>query len=195
MRKIKAATLALVALFLMNSCIIISLSPCYTEKDVVYKQSFEGTWHDSNDALWKITPRQTAKPHTSYKLELTENGITSVFELHIAELENHYFLDFFPDVQENNLTEDIFLSLHRLPVHSFARMKFADKKIILNLMNEDWFKKQIESGQNIIPHREIEGLQILTATTEQIQKFLTSIAKNDKAFAENEIVLSKTIEE
>jgi len=191
MRKIKTIVAALFVLFLMNSCIIVSLNPCFTKNDVVYRHDFEGVWHDSDDVTWNITPRQTDKPGKNYMLEMTDKETTSVFVLHIAKLGEYLFLDFFPDVSDNDPIDNLFLSFHRIPVHSFALIKFVDDKVFLNIMNEDWFKEEIKNWPDLA-YQEIEGLQVLTAPTQQIQKFLIENADNKKAFIENEIVLSKT---
>ncbi len=189
MKKSIGIALVFFSILLMNSCIIVSLNPCYTEDDLVFRNDFVGNWKDSDGDIWKISASAPDGSSSKYKLEVIDNDVVNFFELHIAQIGDYFFLDFFPDLDDKAFLENAFMELHRLPVHSFARMKFSGDSVQLFMLNEDWFKKQAEADKLSVPFQEVEGIQVLIASTQEIQKFLHENATNPDAF-NNELVLT-----
>lgn len=180
---------------LLSSCIVKSLHPFYTEESVVFRQDLTGTWTDQDAVRWEI--RQSKKKKNSYEITLTQGEASAVFIAHLFRLNNTLYLDFLPE-SDNAPTVDLF-NLHLIASHSLARIRISGNSLIgVEWLNEGWLADLFAQNRIRIRHEvvqyygdEDEMMYILTASTEELQKFILKYGHEPEAFrGEWEVVMN-----
>jgi hypothetical protein len=184
MKKISLLTLS-VTLMLLNGCVVKSLHPFYTEKDVIFNEELLGQWIDDDSTVWKI--EQSASPSgflkggfdhllmDSYVIKFGEPE--SIFNGTLFRLNDIYYLDFFPMMSE--LFDDEFYSYHLVPTHSLAKVEFLSGEMVkISWFNEAWLTELFEQNKIKIAHEKVNiehetEVYVLTASTRELQKFIT----------------------
>src|SRR5437870_2687069 len=95
MKRILLAALSL-GVILIAGCVVTSIAPFYTEKDLVFDAALVGIWvdEDRGDAAkesWKFEKESDKE----YKLTLTDDGKPSEFEAHLFKFKGQLLLDLF----------------------------------------------------------------------------------------------------
>ena len=180
MRSLKIS-LALGFVLLIAGCVVSSLYPFFTEKDLVFDPSFLGTWagQDEDDTLvFKDVDGKT------YDLTYITEGQGLKFEVHLVKLGELKFFDVYPKVSKDH---DAF---HLIPAHTIWKVQKDEDIIRIAWLDQNWLKEKIAKKEILIPHQLVEDRIILTATTEELQKFVLKYA--DEAFPDfNEFKLQK----
>lgn len=188
--------LSLITLFL-SGCVIKSIHPFYTKKDLIFKKELTGTWIDNDSGTWVIEQHKTHdnifEPEINepyYKLTLlTEKG-SSYFLAHLFQLDGQLYLDFFPT--EYSCGPDI-LDFHMISSHSLAKVSLSGGKITISWYNEEWLGKLFEENRIRIAHeKSVYDVHsndppvqyILTASTDELQKFIIKYGKDPAAFGD-----------
>lgn len=168
---------------------IPSLHPLYTDDDLIFEPALLGTWNNEEDHdLW--TFEQTAGP--GYLLTVTGSDEDPedpmVFEAHLMELGSHRFLD----VSLHDLDGLDRFGPHLVPAHSFYRLAIEADALQMVALDEGWLRDKIEAGEITIKHEFVrapsrfgpgtEELFVLTASTEELQAFVTRHADDPEAF-------------
>jgi hypothetical protein len=187
MKSLSIAMMALIAL-LFQGCIVKSIHPFFAEKDVVFKSELLSTWVDQDGGKWEIKPFKE-KPN-SYKMLFRKDGKEAVFLAHLFQLEEELYLDFLP-LSSSEEGIDLF-NLHLLPSHSVAKVSMINSgEVMIKWFNEEWlstlFKhNRIKIAHEVIldeaPKDEDDKTYVLTASTEELQKFLVKYGNEDSAF-------------
>ncbi|MGF1587287.1 MAG: hypothetical protein ACFCUM_18355 [Bacteroidales bacterium] len=181
MKKLSLLTLFL-TLMLLNGCLVKSLHPFYTEKDVIFNEELIGKWIDNDSTEWKIERSiHRSGPGGIDTLLLSSYVITfgepvSIFRGNLFMLNNIYYLDFFPLTGE--LFDDEFYIHHLLPTHSLAKVEFLSGETVkISWFNETWLAELFEQKKIKISHelvtQEDQEVYVLTASTRELQKFIT----------------------
>jgi hypothetical protein len=89
MKTMLKAILILVGILLISGCIVASLNPLYTEKDLVSDPALVGTW--SSDEKESFTFVENGK--NRYECTITSDSIANNFEVCIVQLGKYRFLD------------------------------------------------------------------------------------------------------
>ncbi|MCK4922543.1 MAG: hypothetical protein KAS71_15930 [Bacteroidales bacterium] len=182
--KNKLIILTAILSLIISSCIVRSIHPFYKDSDVVFKSELLGTWLDSDSSKWVFSQRiyqesflGPEKKDNSYEVVYYEEGNdTSYFYVHLFMLKGEYYLDFFPDEDDN--IGDKFASFHFFPTHSIARIKLVgDENLSLFWYDEGWLGNLFEENRVKISHEYINPSgnyeqYILTAETSELQKFI-----------------------
>jgi len=183
MRLMKIIVISVIALFMVN-CLVTSIHPLYTDKDLVFKPELLGTWE--NDELW--TFEKMGK--NSYELTIKESseseGIkeyeeTGIYEAHLVKLEKFFFLDLYPDERKIEEYED---EIHLVPAHSIWRIWIEKDVMRLAWLANDWLEEMIDGNKVDIAHVRLEDRVVLTAPTKELQKFVLKYAEDTDAFPE-----------
>ena len=92
--------LLIVAAALLTGCVITSVCPFYTEKDLVFEPALVGNWikqgKDADDEVWKFEKSQDL----AYRFTLIESRKATVMEVHAFKLQGQLFLDVFSMEQD-----------------------------------------------------------------------------------------------
>ena len=93
------------------------------------------------------------------------------------------FIDFYViDESENDMYE-----IHMIPAHTLAKIKVG-RTLDIKWFNEEWLKKLFEENRIKISHEKLklygddEESYILTASTDELQKFLLKYGDDSNAF-------------
>lgn len=120
----------------------------------------------------------------SYKIVFKEKqGIETKFHAHLFSLGGNQFIDFYViDESENDMYE-----IHMIPAHTLAKIKVG-RSLEIKWFNEEWLKKLFEENRIKISHEKLklygddEESYILTASTDELQKFLLKYGDDSNAF-------------
>jgi hypothetical protein len=184
-----AACLAAGALVLLCSCEpLFSIHPYYTDKDITFDSRLLGTWFDPEEASPQSTiefRRVNDKGRDAYSITLVDSSKNPVesesFVAHLVKLDGHLFLD---TVQTKISVGDHTLDTFALPVHMLGRVSFDDEVLNLAFLDDDWVKKNLENGTISIRHDTTDdGTPVLTAATQDLQKFALDHVNDDQAFS------------
>jgi hypothetical protein len=187
MRKSLIIILALTALC-MQGCIVLSVHPFYKENNVVYNKSLEGEWTDQDNNHWRIH-QNPFKPN-SYEMHVSKNGRNVALLGHLFKLGKDTYLDLTPS--EDNSEEVLVFDLHMIPTHSIAKVdQLTDSGVVIKWFNEEWLRKMFTRNMIRIPHELIvdessksadDGMYLLTASTEELQKFVEKYGNEEDAY-------------
>ena len=179
-------SLSLAAL-LFSGCVVQSISPL-AEKDYVAYPGLTGTWTQKDDGketgLWTFVAEDK-----HYKLTHTdEKKHKAIFQVAAGKIGTNVFLDFFPDdlLPGSELNE--FAAAHLIGAHIFVKAMKTNDALLLIAMDVEWLEKYLEQNPNGIAHVVQDKRPILTASTEELQKFVAKYTNEEKVF-KNEIML------
>ncbi len=175
--KTRNVLISIAALLLLISGCIPSLHPLYTENDLIFDESLLGSWK-KNDEQWTFS----MEDKKSYHLEIINQEDTSNLFVHMLSLGGYYFLDFYPADNDHVDIPD-YLMMNLLAVHTFARFSYDKDSIHVNFFDPDWLAGLFEQNRIRIKHEVVEDNNIvLTAPTEELQKFVAKYADDKDAF-------------
>lgn len=180
---------------------ITSLHPLYTNKDLTFDKRLIGTWHsDGSGDSWKIEnlmdkelasfkdPKEKKEKEgfksmfinkNTYLLTYKEKGKQGEFLLNLVSLDDELYIDLYPGSlkEQNELLED-----HYLPVHSYAKIKINSNGFELSFFNGEQIYKLLNENRIKIKHESFEYYKVITASTEELQKFVTKYADSKDFF-------------
>ena len=192
--------LGLIALF-FSGCVVYSFYPLYTEDDLFANDILTGKWMDDEGTEWYFEHAYYGKKvienidSTSYILKLKTDDAKefsdSEFRVHVIKLGGTYFLDFYLEELFDDDELDL-ASFHIIPVHTFARLKVFENKLIINWFDQDWLEDLIEENRIRIHHENNGDVILLTAKPAELQKFVTKYVNSEEAFKDGmEAILTR----
>jgi len=184
---------------LLGGCVpVMSINPLFTKDNLIFDQKLLGTWVDdinSPDMTWQFSKAE--EPNNAYKLILRdEGGRKGSFLAHIVKLENHLFLDLFPDefpsdINDPNKTEWLYNAFFLVPAHTFLRLDALGPVLKMRMTKSDKMAEMLEQDPNAVRHAKVEDTIILTASTKELQAFMVKYAGDERLFP-NEDVLHRS---
>ena len=172
---IKTAVLSF--LLLLTSC-VPSLNPLYTDQDIVFDPTLLGLWTDKDSKeTWELTKADEKQ----YKLIYTdEDGKTGEFTAHLLKVDGRTFLDLTPI--EPILPQNDFYKRHFLPTHTFALISQTAPTVQISFLEPEWLRKLLVKKPTALRHAKIEDEMLLTASPNELQKFLLDHLNTEGAF-------------
>lgn len=157
----------LVGVVFLIGC-VPSMHAIYTDKDLVFNPEFVGVWQQGNSPeTWKFDQRDAK----SYRLVYTDReGHQGSFIAHLADIEGTQFLDLYPE-QTGDATPS-FHQIHHVSIHTIYLVKRTDGPVILATIDYPWLEKYIKDHPTKMPSAPFGSHRMLTASTEQLQRFL-----------------------
>ncbi|WP_186757263.1 hypothetical protein [Echinicola salinicaeni] len=196
--------LSLLIIALVNGCVVPSLYPLYTENELIIDERLEGVWVDNNEGdddfglkISKSNPRDSKDSSLSnsadklYRLEHTDDGETVIFDLFLVKVGNSTYLDFFPNEYPDQEFKNLFGLMHIYPVHTFAKVVIKENELIIQNFDGDYIKKMIEQNRVKISHENISGEILLSASPNELQKFVLKYEDEPKLFEGKSILKRK----
>jgi len=200
--KTKNLIMISLVIFLISGCFVKSLHPFYKENEVIYKRELTGNWEGNDSSTWKIEQGKKYAglfkpdiPDNAYLITYTDKKGVAIFSVHLFQLDNRYFLDFYPEEVES--TNDL-MAIHLVPMHTVARVDFTPGKMVIQWYNEEWLinlfrQNKIRIAHEKVPMSEVKTGEdnfqvVLTASTDDLQKFMLkyiddpNALKNDYSF-------------
>jgi hypothetical protein len=178
-------------IIIFQSCTIFSLHPLYEEKDLLEEPRLLGLWQDTDDGdeFVSFEKLEDKKYLFRYMEQQGKDGEmmdldTVSFEAGLLKIGDHHFLDLFP-YYEGDKDEVYYLFRNFIPTHSFLKIEWADQKLVLYIFEYDRMKKLFEQNRIRIKHELIDDDYIvITASTEDLQRFIKKYADDKEAFDE-----------
>lgn len=137
---IKLATgLALVSL--LAGCVVTSVYPFYTDKDVVFDPALVGTVPGSTNAAsdhWRFERLN----QQAYWLTIGEINKTNRYETHRFRIKQHVFLD----LRTANRVDE------QLPLHYLIKIETTGAKLQIKPLNFEWLAKLLEKHPQALRH-------------------------------------------
>lgn len=185
----------------MSGCLVSSLHPFYNHKDKIFDKQLIGNWMDGDSSIWVITANKSSSSFmgpevldSTFSITYYEDEQKSLLQGTMFELDGKRYVDFYPDPDEDHCMSDM-TSFHHVPVHTLARIKIKDNRVMLFWFGEEWLNELFEENRIRIAHETVEigpsySRHVLTASTEELQKFIRKYANAeditkdiDQAFA------------
>jgi hypothetical protein len=175
MRTAKVLSVLAISLFLAGC--VPSLHSLYNDKTLALEPALNGTWVEKEGKdSWSFQKLGDK----SYEVIYTEKGASAKFEVHLARLGKFLFADIYP--QEPDLKNGFYKG-HLVAVHSFAKIAVGADVLNITMLDPDWLQKMTEDKKIQLAHEEVDDGLVLTASTEDLQKFVLQYAEDEKAFS------------
>jgi hypothetical protein len=196
-------------LFIMGLTLIViscipSLYPLYRISDLLIDDRLEGVFGADDNEYWKIRrldpefekniPDAWKQYDSGYTYKLTvceKSGAMQDFAMHLLRLRKDLYVDFFP--VDYNIKHE-FLAMHLVPAHIFAKAEITDKYLVLHYFDMDWLEDLIKTNRIKISYVEVGDRYVLTAQTEELQKFITKFANDSTTFIEPDTLRRQNVE-
>lgn len=202
MKKIFHIVFAALFLFSLSGC-LKTLFPIFHEKDAIFNKSLLGYWRCS-DKGGNISFMEFQKIMDDRKQELppgirkiadkgylvtrinTKEEISSQHFVFLVRIGKYYYLDYFPAETGSQKNVNKIYKDHHIKVHSNYRCDFKDNnRFEMKLFDQDFLDKLISKNQINIRHEVIDGSNLITASTDDLQKFIKQYSDNPEAFGDD----------
>ncbi len=180
--------IGLALMTMLVGCVVTSVYPFYTAKDVVFDPALIGTWAEAGSTNAANDHWRFEKAHgQAYKLTVQDNEKRTEYDAHLFKLKGGLFLDFCPRERPDNA----------LPVHYLLKVTRVAPALEMNLLDYEWLKTLLEKNKKAIRHIVVpkklgeagDGDLFLTADTAELQKFVLMHEKTEGAFGRSEVML------
>jgi hypothetical protein len=172
---------------LLAGCIVQTIQPLFADKDLISYPALAGTWEQKDDGrqVWVFSA-----DGRHYQLTQTdEKGHKGKFEVLVGKIGTNVFLDFTLRALEPENSINDLAAFSLIPAHTFARLVKTNDALLLVGMDYEWLGKYLTENPKAVPHMFQEKRPILTASTEELQKFVAKHAEDKEVF-KNEILLT-----
>ena len=183
-RKIALGALALIGLLSLVGCVVTSIYPYYTAKDVVFEPKLVGRWMETEKSsktneYWEFTRAGT---NDAYTLTVHEGDKETEYQMHLFRLKDFTFLDGLPMERHDDF----------VPPHYVLKVSRLEPTLDLALLDYKWLGELLEKQPGALRHVVVDakpgdsgdGQVVLTADTAELQKFILKHAGNTNAFTD-----------
>lgn len=166
---------------ILAGCVVTSVYPFYTDKDLAFEPSLLGEWVGADEAP---KPGEFVRVERLGKLGyvatvFTADSTNSVI-CHLFRLNKQLFLDSCP-------TND---SLDHIPVHQVSKVTQLQPELETADLKYDWLEALLKQNPKALRHTRVrekadesgDGRIVLTADTAELQKFLRAHLTNTNAW-------------
>ena len=191
---------------------VVSLQPLFTKGTITFDEKLLGAWVDDvnkpgdswefarleADAVDRLPDELKQDPNKVYRVNIRDGeGHKGSFVACLVKLENRLFLDISPDmfpagdkdVEKSKLLFNAFLFLR---AHTFVRVDSIGEQLKLSLTDDESFEKLIQAEPKAVAHTTADDRLVLTASTEELQKFVTKYAADDRLFSNEQTLVRKS---
>jgi len=182
--RITTATAALFAVLLFfTGCVVTSVYPYYTDKDLVFDPALPGDWVEAGatNASAEYVRIEPAG-EKGYRVAFFGTSETNSSNVHLFRLKQRLFLDVCPTNR----------SLDFVPVHQVSKVMQIEPVLETADLSYDWLAKLLEKNPEAIRHMVLRdqsgdeqgGRIVLTADTKEFQRFILKYINNTNAWKE-----------
>jgi hypothetical protein len=178
-----AGWMGLALLLVTGACLPVSLSPLYTEEQLVTLPEIVGTWGSDDDRAGQMVV--TREPDRAYRVVFSEGEDPPVrFEVHLVRIDDNLYWDMVPDSEE---LEDNTYELYLVPAHGFARVSLEAETLRLDYLDLDWIREQADEGRAPAHVVLDDDRFVLTAPTPELQEFFEQYAGDPEAWTSPDV--------
>lgn len=201
-RTIKNIFIISVLLYLFTGCYLQSVHPLVPFKDAQVLDGLEGRW-ESGEQRWTFIndPSHFTSNPFGEDFELSDEEkkeFDSVYMIILEDLESPsadsvlligsigtFNGEHFIDLSMFYSDESSIQNYYNFPVHIFSKISMENGTLSLEYFESSWIKEQIQNNRVRIKHEQNENGDILiTASTRELQKFVSKYSDDPKAFDE-----------
>lgn len=185
-------SITILAMLSMSSCLVSALHPFFKATDKFFEPAMLGSWIDLDSCIWIIEKNMVSDefmgpehPDSTYQMTyFDEEGMIGRFIGTLFELKGIQYVDFYPDPDEEHCVSGL-TGMHHFPTHTLARIQLDRDQIMLYWYGDEWLNELFEQNRIRIKHETVEiskdyERHLLTAPTEDLQKFIIKYANNSK---------------
>lgn len=165
---------------LLAGCVVMSVYPYYTVKDLTFDAGLAGRWAKPGtpNEFWEFTP----VAGKSYFVTTTENSETNHFDGYLFLLKGTRFMDLCTTNRDD---------FRQLPLHMVLQLNRVDNDLKLAVLDYNWLEKLLKAKPStlrhiVVPEKPLEtnsgNMYYLTADTRDLQKFILKHRDNTNAF-------------
>ncbi len=175
--------LAGVGLFVAG-CVVTSVYPYYTPKDLVFEPALAGSWvsvkaDEEKNETWTFEKNGDK----DYLFTLAKSDETNIYSAHLFKLKDQLFMDALPTQRPDN---------YFIPPHYLLVVPQIKPTLKLSMMDYKWLEKLLETDPQAMRHIVVpddasdasKHHVVLTAETPELQKFVLKYLKTEGAFGE-----------
>lgn len=158
---------------LIGGCVVTSVSPFYTDKDLVFDPALIGQWMDadSKDKSKKVFEFKKTGDQ-EYLMSVRENSeARDNYVVHLFKLNGQLFLDLFPTERHEDF----------VPVHQLMKVTQIEPSLQLAGLKYKGLEELLEKSPDAIRHEKFKEKNesrdtsyriVLTASTKELQDFI-----------------------
>jgi hypothetical protein len=188
------------------------LYPIFRKEDAIFNESLLGYWKCSDKGK-QISFTEFKKIPGDRKPELfpgirqiSDKGylvsridsmrqITDQYFVFLSKIGKSYYLDYYPAEMQSQRNINSFYKSHYIKVHSSYMFDFKDNDHFeMKRFDQDFLDKLISNNKINIRHEVIGGRNLITASTDDLQKFIITYSDNAAAFGDNITNCSRVID-
>ncbi|MBM3289727.1 MAG: hypothetical protein FJY92_06210 [Candidatus Hydrogenedentes bacterium] len=162
----------------LSGCMVRSLHPIYTAKDIIAMPEVEGAWKGQDDE----GVMSFVRDGDGYVFRIVDGPDRLVASAHFARIGKATYLDLtFPDTSIDEAEKECGDMVESLiapyvyfttPVHYFQQVEVRDKVLRMRAMSSGWAKDRRAKGRLWIEHIADGESTLLTPETPRVQRFL-----------------------
>lgn len=168
-------SLLIVAMAVLSlGCPARSLFPLFSHGDASSLEGIVGTWSDGKGETFTFQSSRDG----GYDVVTRDNdGSSMSYKVWLGKLGKSWFADSYPaDKGQDH---------HYLPSHVISKVVLQGDSLWIFSLESDWLAEMKKSGKLDIGNVERSNDIILTASTEDLQKFVTRFADEARAFPQS----------
>jgi hypothetical protein len=196
-------TVFVALLFFSLSGCLKTLFPIFHEEDAIFNNSLLGNWKCS-DKGGNISFMEFKKITDDRKQELpagirkisdkgylvtrmnNKEEITSQHFVFLVKIGKYYYLDYYPAETGAQKNISKIYRDHFIKLHSNYRCDFkGNDQFEMRLFDQDFLDKLISKNQINIRHEVVGDANFITASTDDLQKFIKQYSDNPKVFGDD----------
>lgn len=191
--KILKLLAAAAALSLLGGCVVLSVYPFYTPRDLIFDPGLTGRWVEtsSTNTFWQFE----GVDEKFYLLDTTDDESTNVFEANLFQLKKYRFLDLLTTNRDE-------FTRFEIPVHLICKVENDGTNLSMHFLDYGWLAGLLTNNPTPLRHIVIPeqpgtttngNMLYLTAETKDLQNFLLKYAEDTNAFSSDSHVELKPV--
>lgn len=209
MRRIHYFLLLIILYLVQSGCFLKSVHPLVEEENAILYPGLEGIW-ETDDQRWTFINDISKFPNLEEFFLATDAEIdeddaldignaymilfeyledqkadTAIFIGAVTELNEAYFLDLYVFAKSLSKIEDsepTFVDNHFFPVHTFSKIEIADQVLSIEMFKSSFIRELISANRVRIKHEKADDTILITASTDELRKFVEKYAHEEEAF-------------
>lgn len=194
-RKFVSLTVILILAILLNGCApIASFFPLYKDYDKAFETGLLGTWKwekadpnnpDDKNTRWTFAKSEAENFYDFKWGSVGEKG-GILAKARLVRIGSNLFADFEGDTDNKALdSDDAMMPFPVMSVHMMGRVWLGKDSLEIHFLKDDWVRSRITAGSFPLSHLGENDDLIVTASTDELRKFMQEHAEDEDALSEN----------
>jgi hypothetical protein len=192
-RRLAWIVFALALTVQLNGCAPVdSFFPLYKPEDKAFEARLVGVWKfaDASNttdkkARWSF---RKSEDENFYDFKWGETGAKGGFlaKARLVQMGSALFIDFEGDSENKALdSKNAMIAFPAISVHMIGRIWLEGDRLQIHFLKDSWVSTQIKSSSFLLAYVGGDGNLLLTATTDELRKFMLDHADDDEALSDN----------